>query len=232
MPYITAVVGLLNADGSNPVPAKADGTREAPVIVLGDGLSFSGDIRGRVTLTATSSFSGVINDTQHGSRGGGSLHALAVAGGAAGFLSGTYAENLQYYTGQVAPLVTGTFGVDVTGGGILWWQDAVAGGRDAENQYAGRRWTSRTVFAGTWNASDGEFIQADGGVAGTITLPAGGGEIQAVLITNVGAGAQPVATTGGSTIQGLASPQNLASAAAWLLVGPNTNNDWVRFVAA
>lgn len=86
MPYITAVVGLLNADGSNPVPAKPDGTRESPVIQLGAGLTFTGDVRGRVVMNATSGFIGEISDAQHGNRGGGTLHAEA-SGGAAGFLS-------------------------------------------------------------------------------------------------------------------------------------------------
>lgn len=39
-------------------------------------------------LVALSALTGTINDTQHGSRGGGSLHALAIASGAAGFMSG------------------------------------------------------------------------------------------------------------------------------------------------
>lgn len=86
MPYITAVIGLLNADGSNPVPAKPDGTRESPVIQLGAGLTFTGDVRGRVVMNATSGFIGEISDAQHGNRGGGTLHAEA-SGGAAGFLS-------------------------------------------------------------------------------------------------------------------------------------------------
>lgn len=58
----------------------------------------------------------------HGSRGGGSLHALAIAGGAAGFLSGALAQVLANIPnlGVVVPQTTQVIaGAGMTGGGAL-----------------------------------------------------------------------------------------------------------------
>lgn len=69
-------------------------------LTAGNGLSGGGDLSADRTfavnvdttslvIAADTLSVGVISDAQHGNRGGGSLHALAVSAGAAGFMSGT-----------------------------------------------------------------------------------------------------------------------------------------------
>ena len=65
-------------------------------IIAGTALSKSGntlnvvaDADGSITLSAGVKVGVLATDAQHGNRGGGGIHALAVAGGAAGFMSGT-----------------------------------------------------------------------------------------------------------------------------------------------
>lgn len=63
-------------------------------VIAGAGIAKSGNTLsigagdGSVTINADSIQVGVISDTNHGTRGGGTLHALAVAAGADGFMSG------------------------------------------------------------------------------------------------------------------------------------------------
>lgn len=62
----------------------------------------------------------VINDTQHGNRSGGALHALVVSGGAAGFMSGTQSAALDVIAATYVPSSrTLTAGAGMTGGGDL-----------------------------------------------------------------------------------------------------------------
>jgi hypothetical protein len=83
----------------------ADKTRQdalwARTITAGAGLTGGGDLSANRTLSVVANADGsivvnaddiqvgVISDAQHGSRGNGSLHTVAVAGGAAGFMSGS-----------------------------------------------------------------------------------------------------------------------------------------------
>ena len=79
------------------VATKAD---KAITLTAGAGLTGGGDLSANRTFTVVANADGsivvnaddiqvgVISDAQHGNRGGGALHALAIAGGAAGFQSG------------------------------------------------------------------------------------------------------------------------------------------------
>jgi len=152
--------------------------------------------------------------------------------GHAGFLSTAHANNLQYYTGATAPASAGTFGIDSAG--LSWWEAAAtAPGRDAAPRYAARR-ADQVVINGpgeTWHASDGEVITIAGGAGNDVILPSG--DARTVTISCDVGGTASVATTGGDTIMGLASPILIGSlgAEAWLLIR-DANANWLRFVAA
>jgi hypothetical protein len=98
-------------------------TATAPAdLVAGNGLSFAGPTLnvnahadGSIVSAADDIRVGVLaTDAQHGTRGGGTQHAVAVSGGAAGFQSGTDKQRQDALWGR-----TITAGAGLTGGGDL-----------------------------------------------------------------------------------------------------------------
>jgi hypothetical protein len=85
-------------------------------------------------LSSGADHTGAITDVQHGARGGGSLHALAIAGGAAGFFSGADKSKLDN-------IPSGT-----TIGGFTFGDQGGAGVSKAGVNYAARRYW---IFEGT-----------------------------------------------------------------------------------
>ena len=120
----------LNTEISAAVPASRN-------IAAGNGLTGGGDLSadrtltlgtpGSITSSSTNSVTSTshthaitsINDTIHGNRGGGSLHALAVAGGANGFLSGADKAKLDNL-GAVAQQIFTTSGTWTKPANVTW----------------------------------------------------------------------------------------------------------------
>jgi hypothetical protein len=97
---VTAGAGLINSgSATNPV-LDVVGNADGSIVVNPDDV--------QVGVLAT--------DAQHGNRGGGGIHALVVAGGAAGFMSGTDKTKLDGIgTGATVQSITGGTGISVTG---------------------------------------------------------------------------------------------------------------------
>lgn len=76
---------------------------------------------GSITVNANDIQVGILaTDAQHGVRGGGTLHAAVVSGGASGFMTGTQAATLAAVSSTYVPLtLTLTAGAGLTGGGDL-----------------------------------------------------------------------------------------------------------------
>lgn len=106
------------ADVTDPTNVAAAGAVMASVrsVISGGGLTGGGNLTadrtlavgangdGSIVVNADDIQVGVINDTQHGTRGGGTTHANAIAGGAAGFLSGSDKTKLD----SLAPVAIAT----------------------------------------------------------------------------------------------------------------------------
>lgn len=102
-------------------------------VLAGNGLSGGGTLASDQTLTVSPNADGSItvgaggvgvgvlaSDGQHGTRGGGTLHALVVSGGAAGFISGASQAKLDGLPAAAVPTSrTITAGNGLTGGGDL-----------------------------------------------------------------------------------------------------------------
>lgn len=212
------------------------------------------DDSGYVDLDVTAIPEGVLSDLAHGQRSFCTapatplqvLHPLAVAGVSPGFLSSAHATNLALYTGATAPSVSGTFGVASSGGvggGVRWFEALDdEDGRPAGPRYAARRLENVVVGGGAnWQATDAEFIQADGGSGSNVLLPSllsGTGRIYSIVVFNT-SGAFPLPVDPGeyetgvpASIAGVAGPASLAVGGSWLLIGPDVNGDWKRFISA
>lgn len=229
MAFLSAVYQVLRGDGSNPIPLASDGTRPPITIILGDGLSATGDARGRLTLTATSGFSGTITDAQHGGRGrtldglpgGTPLHALA-SSTHPGFLSAEYATNLGFYTGQVAPVSVGQFGIAATGAGPTWVDTSLASPRLALP--AGVAWD------GSFELFNGAIATAAAG--STVTLPTTnpyltGAEWRAFIDNVDGAANITITCPAGTWIAGVFETDYVVAPGSYVEIRPaaNVNQD-------
>lgn len=149
-------------------------------------------------------------------------------GGNPGFLSVEWATNLALYTGVSDPLAIGQFGISPDG--IRWREGAVPSGREAATIFAARRWTGNIVDGVSWTAKDGDFLSAVGGSGAVIVLPSTD-DVTALIISNVDGPGTVGTNSGVNTVEGLSSP-SVPAGAAWLLIGPDVNGIWRRFVAS
>jgi len=132
---ITAATTLAAGSMSAADKTKLDGLPTSAVptsrtLTAGAGLTGGGDLSanrtfdvvgnadGSITVNANDIQVGILaTDAQHGNRGGGGLHAVAVAGGANGFLSGTDKTKLDSLTsGAAVASVSGTAPIVSSGG--------------------------------------------------------------------------------------------------------------------
>lgn len=144
-------------------------------LVAGNGLSFAGPTLnvnahadGSIISAADDIRVGVLaTDAQHGNRGGGALHANAVSGGAAGFMSGTDKQRADALWGR-----TLTAGAGLTGTGDL---------------------SANRTFAVGANADGSILVNADDVQVGVLATDAqhgvrGGGTQHAVAVASGAAG--------------------------------------------
>lgn len=113
-------LSVANAAGSAASAAQATADAAVPAtrtVMPGAGLTGGGALSGNITLAV-----GVISDAQHGARGGGTLHANVISGGAAGFITGADKALLDALVAAPASVPvtrTVTAGAGLTGGGAL-----------------------------------------------------------------------------------------------------------------
>lgn len=131
--FIGATVTAADDGANGRVNVTVSAVPPARSITAGAGLTGGGDLSADRTIDVAANADGsiVVNandiqvgvlatDAQHGNRGGGSLHTVAVASGAAGFLSGTDKAKLDGLPSSAVPTTrTLTAGAGLTGGGDL-----------------------------------------------------------------------------------------------------------------